>query len=222
MSPISRTSGDCLSSSFPERDFRPQWNSSASLQDGKYPRSGSGRLFGNEKAGTSLASQDSNFFCPATFAQFYLDNTTFPHTGGRLSVSKDSDVYSSCGNGYQNRHSKSPKQDVEEIEAYRASFGFSADEIITTTQYVEISDVMEDSFTMRPFTSTSLSAEESTEPPLLGEKLKSSHTTLQSQRSIKSAPEETCTEMPALCNGYKGELPFPVTASTVAHTCSVK
>lgn len=208
VSPISRTSGDCLSSSFPERDFPSQWNPSASLQDGKYPRSGSGRLFGNEKAGgTSLASQDSNFFCPATFAQFYLDNPPFPHTGGRLSVSKDSDVYSSSGNGYQNRHSKSPKQDVEEIEAYRASFGFSADEIITTTQYVEISDVMEDSFTMRPFTSTSLSAEESIEPPLLGEKLKSTHTTLQSQRSIKSAPEvvekETCTEVLALCNGYK-------------------
>ncbi|XP_023524439.1 uncharacterized protein At1g76660 [Cucurbita pepo subsp. pepo] len=209
VSPISRTSGDCLSSSFPERDFPPQWNPSASLQDGKYPRSGSGRLFGHEKTGTPLASQDSNFFCPATFAQFYLDNPPFPHTGGRLSVSKDSDVYASGGNGYQNRHSKSPKQDVEEIEAYRASFGFSADEIISTTQYVEISDVMEDSFTMRPFTSTSLSAEESIQPPLVGEKLKSTQATLQSQRSIKSASDvvekETCSEVLALCNGCKDD-----------------
>ncbi|XP_022936805.1 uncharacterized protein At1g76660-like isoform X2 [Cucurbita moschata] len=206
VSPISRTSGDCLSS-FPERDFPPQWNPSVSPQDGKYPRTGSGRLFGHEKAGTSLVSQDSNFFCPATFAQFYLDNPPFPHTGGRLSVSKDSDVYSPGGNVLQNRHNKSPKQDVEELEAYRASFGFSADEIITTTQYVEISGVMEDSFTMKPFTSTSLSAEESFEPSLLAENLNSAHTTLQSLRRIKSPPDvvqkDTCTEVLALCTVYE-------------------
>ncbi|KAE9456817.1 hypothetical protein C3L33_11313, partial [Rhododendron williamsianum] len=55
--------------------------------------------------------------------------------------------------------------DVEEIEAYRASFGFSADEIITTAQYVEISDVLDDSFSMTPFTANKLHMEESMLPP---------------------------------------------------------
>lgn len=165
-SPISRVSNDCSSSSFPERDFPPQWDPSVSPQNGNYTRSGSGRLFGHDTTGPTVASQDSNFFCPATFAQFYLDNPPFPHTGGRLSVSKDSDAYSTSGNanGNQNRHNRSPKQDVEELEAYRASFGFSADEIITTPQYVEITDVMDDSFTMAPFGSHKSPPEESIEP----------------------------------------------------------
>ncbi|KAJ6680829.1 HYDROXYPROLINE-RICH GLYCOPROTEIN-LIKE [Salix koriyanagi] len=163
-SPISRTSGDCLSASFPERDFPTHWDSSVSPQNEKYSRSGSGRHFRPETAGASMVSQDSNFFCPATFAQFYLDhNPPFPNTGGRLSVSKDSDAYPAGGNGHQNRHNKSNKQDAEELEAYRASFGFSADEIITTTQYVEISDVTEDSFSMTPFTPTKPTMEESVE-----------------------------------------------------------
>ncbi|XP_047329256.1 uncharacterized protein At1g76660-like isoform X2 [Impatiens glandulifera] len=92
----------------------------------------------------SKVSHDSNFFCPATFAQFYLDNSSL-HSGGRLSVSKESDVV--CGNNnnnsHQNKQSRSSKQDMEEIEAYRASFGFSADEIITTAHYVEISDIQD-------------------------------------------------------------------------------
>lgn len=208
-SPISRTSADCLSSSFPEREFTSQWDPSISHQNGKYPRSGSGRLFGLDATGASMASQDSNFFCPATFAQFYLDhNPPFPHTGGRLSVSKDSDVYSSGGNGHQNRQNKSPKQDVEEIEAYRASFGFSADEIITTTQYVEISDVMEDSFTMTPFTSNKLPMEENIEPASLIEGLKAqkTQTNTPSKKSLKSGSdiidEGVCYGVPTLCNGH--------------------
>lgn len=64
-------------------------------------------------------------------------------------------MYSSGGN----RHNKTCKQDVEEIEAYRASFGFSADEIITTQNYVEITDVLDDSFTMSPFPNTKSSPE---------------------------------------------------------------
>ncbi|KAK4795270.1 hypothetical protein SAY86_013264 [Trapa natans] len=59
---------------------------------------------------------------------------------------------SSGGNGYQGwqNTSRSPKQDAEELEAYRASFGFSADEIITTAQYAETAEVADDSFTIRP------------------------------------------------------------------------
>lgn len=112
-------------------------------RDSKYSNSDSGRLMGVE-ATSVYKAQDSNFFCPATFAQFYLDNP--PNSGGRLSVSKESDV---CSNGYQNRvnNNKSCKQDGDEIEAYRASFGFSADEIVTTPHYVEINDVMDESLT---------------------------------------------------------------------------
>ncbi|KAF5455542.1 hypothetical protein F2P56_025105 [Juglans regia] len=208
-SPISRTSGDCLSSSFPERDFASQWDPSISPQNGKYSRNGSNRQFGHETNGVSMASQDSNFFCPATFAQFYLDhNPPFPHTGGRLSVSKESDVYSSSGNGHQNRHNKSPKQDVEELEAYRASFGFSADEIITTPQYVEISDVMEDSFTMTPFTSNNPPMEEDIEPASVIEGLKAqkTKTNLLSPKGLKSGSntvnEGGCRDVPAYCNGH--------------------
>ncbi|XWS20801.1 hypothetical protein CRYUN_Cryun30bG0000800 [Craigia yunnanensis] len=169
ISPISRTSGDCLSSSFPEREFPPQWDPSVSPQNGKHSRSGSGRLFGHDVTSSSIGSPDTNFFCPATFAQFYLDHNPLPHAGGRLSVSKDSDVYPTSCSGHQNRQTKSPKQDVEELEAYRASFGFSADEIISTTQYVEITDVTEDSFTMTPFPTDKPAFEENMELALIGE-----------------------------------------------------
>ncbi|KAJ9167009.1 hypothetical protein P3X46_021693 [Hevea brasiliensis] len=201
ISPISRTSGDCLSSSFHEREFPPQWDPSVSPQNGKYSRSGSGRLFGHDTTGASLVSQDTNFFCPATFARFYLDhNPPFPHTGGRLSVSKDSDVYPAGGNGHQNRHNRSPKQDVEELEAYRASFGFSADEIITTQQYVEISDVMDDSFTMTPFTSTKPTREESDEAASRSEGQKA-QTILTNLPSIKLKSDTICGDVPVSCDG---------------------
>ncbi|KAK6160790.1 hypothetical protein DH2020_004171 [Rehmannia glutinosa] len=155
-SPISRTSGDCLSSSFNEKEFPRQWSPSISPQEmgPAYTKSESGRFIGIQAGGgASKSRQDSNFFCPETFAQFYLDQSSFSHSGGRLSISREADAYSNGGNGHQNRQSKICKPDAEELEAYRASFGFSADEIITTTNYVEISDVLEDSFSMTPLSS---------------------------------------------------------------------
>jgi hypothetical protein len=153
-----------------------------------------------------MVSHDSNFFCPATFARFYLDHD--PNTGGRLSVSKDSDVYPASGNGHQNRHNKSPKQDAEELEAYRASFGFSADEIITTPQYVEISDVMEDTFSMTPFTSAKPTMEESMEASLLNEGQKA-NASLPKQNSLKLksdlADRVVCCEVPVTSDRYEGE-----------------
>ncbi|KAI4389678.1 hypothetical protein MLD38_001879 [Melastoma candidum] len=148
ISPVSRISGDGLSS-FPKREYPLCWDTSVSPPNDGY--------IANTATGASGKSHDTNFFCPATFAEFYLDhNPPFPHTGGRLSISKDSDAYSTADNGYKSRQSnRSPKQDPEEMEAYRASFGFSADEIITTSQYVEITDVANDSFTMRPLGSGS-------------------------------------------------------------------
>ncbi|XP_031102940.1 uncharacterized protein At1g76660-like isoform X2 [Ipomoea triloba] len=149
-SPSSRTTGDCLPSPLNEREL-PQYDPSVASQELKTPESDSGGLYGLERAGNSKLSHDSNFFCPATFAQFY--DHSFPLSGGRLSVSKESDAHSNAGNGHQNWQNKNCKQDAEEIEAYRASFGFSADEIVTTAQYVEITDVLDDSFSMTPFTS---------------------------------------------------------------------
>ncbi|KAL0366468.1 UNVERIFIED_CONTAM: hypothetical protein Sradi_3536900 [Sesamum radiatum] len=142
-SPVSRTSGDCLASSLIEREFPPQWESSIPSQE-HATKSDSGRFLGLPAAGASKSRQDSNFFCPETFAQFYLDQSSFSNSGGRLSISRESDAYSNNGNVHQNRQNKTCKPDAEELEAYRASFGFSADEIITTTNYVEISDVLED------------------------------------------------------------------------------
>ncbi|KAK4751546.1 hypothetical protein SAY87_005028 [Trapa incisa] len=152
-SSLMKASCDGLSSSFPERDFPPHWDPAASPQSDKYTRSGSERLYGSNGNGPSRGgTHDTNFFCPATFAEFYLDhNPPFPHTGGRLSVSKDSDVIYPSNQNRQVQKNRSPKKDPEEVEAYRASFGFSADEIITTPQYVEIVNVTADeSFAMKP------------------------------------------------------------------------
>ncbi|KAL8523628.1 hypothetical protein ACS0TY_013560 [Phlomoides rotata] len=132
----------------------PQWSPKLPSQEPVYTKSGSGRFTGLEPPGASKSRQDSNFFCPETFAQYYLDQSSVSHTGGRLSISRESDAYSNGGNGHQSRQTKVCKPDAEEIEAYRASFGFSADEIITTTHYVEISNVQEeDSFSMAPLSS---------------------------------------------------------------------
>eukprot|EP00262_Sarcandra_glabra_P007561 TRINITY_DN20448_c0_g1_i1.p1 TRINITY_DN20448_c0_g1~~TRINITY_DN20448_c0_g1_i1.p1 ORF type:complete len:503 (-),score=91.09 TRINITY_DN20448_c0_g1_i1:197-1705(-) len=166
ISPKSGTSRDGLSSSFPDREFTSHWGASNSAQDAHYPRNGPSKLFGLDNATSRnfMLSDDCSFFCPATSAQFYLDQAqqSFPYGGGRLSVSKEADVYSSSGNAHQNRHNKTCKQDVEEIEAYRASFGFSADEIVSTPHYVEITDVLDDSFSISPFASNQPYMEEST------------------------------------------------------------
>ncbi|XP_047983754.1 uncharacterized protein At1g76660-like [Salvia hispanica] len=165
-SPVSRASGDCLSSSFNEREFPSRWEPSIPSEGSPYAKSDSGMFVGAQAPGASKSRQDSNFFCPETFAQFYLDHSSFSNSGGRLSISKESDAYSNGGNGYQNRQNKICKPDAEELEAYRASFGFSADEIITTTNYVEISDVSEDSFSITPFASNQPTEEEHiTTPP---------------------------------------------------------
>ncbi|KAG8377306.1 hypothetical protein BUALT_Bualt08G0019500 [Buddleja alternifolia] len=154
-----------LSSPFTGRE----WDPSIPSQEPAYTKSNSGRFIGLQPAGTSKSRQDSNFFCPETFAQFYLDQSSFSHSGGRLSISRESDAYANGGNGHQNRQTKVCKPDAEELEAYRASFGFSADEIITTTQYVEISDVLEDSFSMTSFTSSKpVGAEHILTAPLKG------------------------------------------------------
>ncbi|PIA34127.1 hypothetical protein AQUCO_03800001v1 [Aquilegia coerulea] len=188
ISPISGTSGDGLSSSFPDREFPARWGAAISSQD-SYLRSSSSRLFGLD-AGSSrnfMLSQDSSFFYPATSAQFYLDQA---HSGGRISVSREADVQSS--NGQHNRH-KNCKPDVEELEAYRASFGFSADEIITTPHYVEISDdILDDSFTMAPLASDRLAMEENTLPATFnrGGSAETTYTNVLDSRGLNSVSDQ--------------------------------
>lgn len=126
-------------------------------------------------------------------------------------MSKESDVYSSGGGGHQNRQNKICKQDVEEIEAYRASFGFSADEIITTPQYVEISDVLDDSFSMTPFTASKLQMEESILPPSTnrGQIAEETHTTFLSPKNHSSELKDVYgivgTEVPGSGKNSQGE-----------------
>lgn len=153
-SPHSRTSDDCLSSSFNERECPAQPDPSVPSHEPAYTKSTSGRFLGLKAAGVSQSRQCSNFFCPETFAQFYQDQSSLPHSCGRLSISKESDPYSNGGTGHHNRSNRNCKSDADELESYRASFGFSADEIIITPHYVEISDVLEDSFSITPFSSS--------------------------------------------------------------------
>ncbi|KAL7174887.1 hypothetical protein ACSBR2_028659 [Camellia fascicularis] len=180
LSPVSRTPGGCLLSSFPEREFPTQWNPSISSHDTKYPpKSKSGRIH-----------------CP--------------HSGGRLSVSRELDVYSNGGNEHPNRQNKTCKQDVEEIEAYRVSFGFSADKIISTAQYVEISDILEDSFTMTPFAADKphiggsiLAATNEG-----GQKAKETRPNLRRKKKHSSELDDVygvvCGEMPGSGNNFEG------------------
>ncbi|CAH8337618.1 unnamed protein product [Eruca vesicaria subsp. sativa] len=144
------------SSSFPEREFSPHWDPLASPRTVKCSRSDSSYAQTPETNTTPSpkASQGSNFFCPATFARYYLDHDApFSHAGGRLSVSKDTDIYPTNGNGQ-----RFSKQDMEELEAYRASFGFSSDDVISTSQYVEITHVQDDS--LRPRSTLDASKDE--------------------------------------------------------------
>ncbi|KAF3774522.1 Uncharacterized protein EJ110_NYTH52954 [Nymphaea thermarum] len=160
VSPKSGQSTAGLSSPYPEQEFPPQWSALISSQDMFLPRNKPSKLFGNNITTfrNFSPSQESSFFCPAASAQFYLDqaqqpSSSYPHCGGRLSLSREADAYSNVGNTHH-RHSKARKSDAEEIEAYRVSFGFSADEIITAPHYVDPSDVIEDSFTIIPFATT--------------------------------------------------------------------
>ncbi|EPS58782.1 hypothetical protein M569_16031, partial [Genlisea aurea] len=112
--------------------------SSSDLQATYYP------LYTGSPASSTLASpvstagdsslftdKERDFFCPETFAQFYLDQSSVAHPGGRLSISRDSDAHPNCAAGFQNRQGK-----ADEVDAYRESFGFSADEL-TADRYVE-------------------------------------------------------------------------------------
>ncbi|KAM3314232.1 hypothetical protein ACQJBY_033216 [Aegilops geniculata] len=124
-----------IASPIPEQEVpTTQSKTSRSACDTPYSRTSPSNIFGLDSAAPRNCLLDSNFFRPAASAQFYLDQAqqSFLYNGGRLSVSRD-------------------KQDADEVEAYRASFGFSADEIVATQHYVEIPDALDDGFSISPF-----------------------------------------------------------------------
>ncbi|CAA7407461.1 unnamed protein product [Spirodela intermedia] len=127
----------------------PGGGSSSSLYGQESPPTQSSRLFA---AGSFSPSAESGIFFSASSAQFFLDQAA------QLS-------YGHCHGG--RRQSKACKQDAEELEAYRASFGFSADELTAAAQsYVEISDQADDcsSFTMSPFADAAAADKPCAEP----------------------------------------------------------
>ncbi|KAG0464946.1 hypothetical protein HPP92_019110 [Vanilla planifolia] len=153
ISPVSVTPRNGLSSPYPECDIPTQWGASVAAC-GLPPRNGRAKLLGLDSSSSRnlIMSTDPSFFHPEFSAQFYLDHAqqssvSYSHSGARLSVSREGESYP---NGC-NRQNKPSRQDPEEIEAYRASFGFSADEIVATPHYVEINDGVDVSFAMPPF-----------------------------------------------------------------------
>ncbi|XP_062210739.1 uncharacterized protein At1g76660-like isoform X2 [Phragmites australis] len=120
-------------SPIPEQQSTAQWKTRSAC-DTPYSRASPSNIFGLDSSAPRNYMLDGNFFRPAASAQFYLDQAqqTFSYNSGRLSVSRD-------------------KQDADEVEAYRASFGFSADEILQTQSYVEIPDALDESFSISPF-----------------------------------------------------------------------
>ncbi|KAK1280771.1 hypothetical protein QJS04_geneDACA021139 [Acorus gramineus] len=96
----------------------------------------------------------------------------------------EQDVFSN-GRG---RHSKACKQDVEEIKAYRASFEFSADEIISTQNYVATSDAVDISFSVSPFANHKLDAEQCSCPEMINgiEKKQTTESILFNTKGLRS------------------------------------
>ncbi|KAK1263278.1 hypothetical protein QJS04_geneDACA009356 [Acorus gramineus] len=191
ISPVPGTPRDGLCSYLSDREIPSRWGASISAQDSPCPRSASSRLFGLDPAtsGHYMLTEDSSFFCPATSAQFHLDQaqqsfSSYSHCGGRLSLSREQDVFSNGGG----RHSKACKQDVEEIEAYRASFGFSADEIISTQNYVATSDAVDISFSVSPFASHKLDVEQCSSPEMINgiEKKQTTESILFNPKGLRS------------------------------------
>jgi hypothetical protein len=132
-----------IASPIPEQEVpTAQWKTSRSACDTPYSRTSQSNMFGLDSAASRNYLLDTNFFRPAASAQFYLDQAqqSLNYNGGRLSVSRD-------------------KQDTDEVEAYRASFGFSADEIATTQHYVEIPDAVDDGFSISPFGNSATATE---------------------------------------------------------------
>ena len=96
-----------------------------------------------------MLSQDSTDFRSMSAELDHLQQAC--QSGGKqCSSSQEINACSdTSGNGKHNWQVESNKPDAEQIEAYRESFGFSADEV--TTSNCDLSEVLGDSLVISPF-----------------------------------------------------------------------
>ncbi|KAH9302953.1 hypothetical protein KI387_014536, partial [Taxus chinensis] len=135
----------CSGSPFPDLEFPAHWNASMSVQDNFIPKYEPSKFFNLDMAPSRsfMLSQDSERFGCSKPAELFLDQApqTCQSRGQQYSSSQETDDYYDNGEHMQhNRHMEPNKQDMEQIEAYRASFGFSADEITTSNR--EVTEVL--------------------------------------------------------------------------------
>eukprot|EP01018_Ginkgo_biloba_P031960 Gb_09052 [translate_table: standard] len=153
VSPKPGASGSGASLSFPDWEFPAQWSASLSAQD-TFPKYEPYKLFNLDMAASRsfILSQDSGGSRSAHSAEFCLDQfqrMCQSHSGcGGKQSSQAADVCCEGGSSQQNRYIEPNKPDMEQLEAYRASFGFSADEV--TTANGELSEVLGDNLVISP------------------------------------------------------------------------
>lgn len=153
ISPKSAVSGSGASSPFPDLEFPARW-STHSGQDGSFPKYEPSKIFHLDKVPqrTFILSQDSEVSCFGTSERFRLDKRIYQsniHCGSeQFNCTLVSDMCShgedvqqnrvagidTCGTSTVNESGveSSSKSEVDQLEANRASFGLSANDIVGT------------------------------------------------------------------------------------------
>lgn len=151
VSPKPGVSGTGTPLSFPDLQSPGHWSASLSGQDTFFPKYEPSKSFNLDMAASRsfMLSQDSTESRSMSAELDHLQQAC--QSGGKqCSSSQEINACSDTGgNGQQNWQVESNKPDAEQIEAYRASFGFSADEV--TTSNCELSEVLGDSLVISPF-----------------------------------------------------------------------
>eukprot|EP01018_Ginkgo_biloba_P034554 Gb_09977 [translate_table: standard] len=153
LSPTSGVSGSGASSPFLDLEFPAQWSVSNSIQDALFPKPEPSKMFSLDRKAsrTFVLSQDSDVSCFGTSTGFRLDQVKWTyHSHSQLGGEKcksapEAEVCCSSGENMQQKREKgmdtpastkgeagkagSIKSETEQLEANRASFGLSADEV---------------------------------------------------------------------------------------------
>eukprot|EP00252_Welwitschia_mirabilis_P010259 TRINITY_DN23446_c0_g1_i1.p1 TRINITY_DN23446_c0_g1~~TRINITY_DN23446_c0_g1_i1.p1 ORF type:complete len:491 (-),score=127.70 TRINITY_DN23446_c0_g1_i1:235-1707(-) len=128
VSPKPGVSSGGSSLSFPDLQFRANWNSSWSGKDSFSPKHDSSKAFTLDPSGSRTITLSQGSTPSSISPSPELDHLQHPcHSVGKQHIS--SPEYDTAWHVQQNRHNDTNKPDVEQLEAYRASFGFSADEV---------------------------------------------------------------------------------------------
>lgn len=139
-------------SPFPELEYPGHWNASLAGQDTLYKYEPSKFYHDMPFSRSFLLSQDSGPYNSTKSAGLCLDQSqpTSQSGGNQFASSQETDDFCDNGeNAQQNWHMEPNKPDMEQIEAYRASFGFSADEVTTSNR--DVTEVLGDSLVISPF-----------------------------------------------------------------------